>query len=168
MKNFYFVRHALSQDNKRGVFSSTNDCKLAPEGVEQAIAAGKKLKGVGIDLIISSPLLRAVHTAELIAEQIGVDKNHILTTELLAERDLGSLEGTPYPAPKPVHHYPEVESFEDLLERCRAAYEWIKKQGADNVLVVSHGATGRALRKIVDPKSDTAQKLGNAEIEKWL
>ena len=72
MKNFYFVRHALSQDNKRGVFSSTNDCKLAPEGVEQAIAAGKKLKGVGIDLIISSPLLRAVHTAELIAEQIGV------------------------------------------------------------------------------------------------
>lgn len=168
MKGLYFMRHALSEDNKQGVFSSVNDCDLAPEGVEQSKQAGQSLKGKSIDLIVSSPLKRARQTAEVIAEQIGLDKSKILLSDLLIERDLGELEGTPYPAPRPTHTYDTVETFSDLMQRASEAYEWIKSLQAENVLVVSHGATGRAMRKVVLPDSDVGQAIGNAEVQKWL
>lgn len=168
MKSLYFMRHALSEDNKRGVFSSINDCDLAPEGIKQAEEAGRHLKNKSIDMIITSPLKRTRQTAEVVARQLGLDKTKIIDSELLIERDLGELEGTPYPSPRPTHTYDTVETFEDLMRRASDAYQLIKSLGADNVLVVSHGATGRALRKVVLPDSNINDALGNAEIQKWL
>ncbi len=69
----YFVRHGESQNNVEGVFAGQrNDSQLTEKGKKQARAAGKEFqdKRVRIDRIISSPLKRALGTAEIIADII--------------------------------------------------------------------------------------------------
>jgi uncharacterized phosphatase len=170
MKHFYHVRHGLSEMNKLGKVSSSTDTKLTEEGRAQAKKAGISAKDFGIDLVVSSPLSRAYDTATIIADEIGIDKNKVLTSDLLKERPYGDLEGTEYSLLKTlnIEDYAGVESWDDLSARAKKAVEWIKSLEAESVLVVSHGSIGRALRQVIKPDVDVRLKLDNAKIEKWL
>jgi phosphohistidine phosphatase len=68
----YFLRHASAGQRK----SNTKQDEKRPldkEGIEQAKLMGQVLAAMGVDLdvIVSSPLERAIQTASLAAEQIG-------------------------------------------------------------------------------------------------
>ncbi len=63
----YFVRHGLVHNPDRIMYGWLPRFRLAEEGVQQADAAGRYLAGKGATLILSSPLLRAGHTARIIA-----------------------------------------------------------------------------------------------------
>lgn len=151
MKHLYFVRHGLSVMNKKGIFSGRTDTPLAPEGVKQCEEAGREAKALGIDFIVCSPMERARETAALIAQQIGYPVEEIAINELFMERDFGSLEGTLYSTNRDFSRYPDVESDEQILERARKGLEYLRGLDYDNILVVSHGAIGRALRHILEP-----------------
>src|SRR5690606_2527197 len=71
MKKLYFIRHGLSVMNRQGVFSGSIDTPLTDEGRKQAKRAGKLARDFGIDYIVSSPLARALETAQIIAGEIG-------------------------------------------------------------------------------------------------
>lgn len=64
--NIYFIRHGIAEEKVLG--ESDFDRKLSPEGVEKLKTSAKAWKVFirGFDYLISSPLLRAVQTAEVI------------------------------------------------------------------------------------------------------
>lgn len=170
MKHLYFVRHGLSVMNKRGIYSGRTETPLAPEGITQAQEAGKALKGLSIDLIVSSPLERARETAALIAQQIGYPIAEIHLNELFTERNFGVLEGTPYTPDRAIEHHKGVEPDEEILARARKGIDYLKTLRHDNILVVGHGSIGRAMRHILEPSLHFHDMEGikNAEIVQLL
>lgn len=146
MKRLYFIRHGLSEMNVQGVFAGLTNTPLTDEGREQAKEAGKKAKDLKIDHIVCSPLDRAHETARIIAKEIGYPIEDIELNSLLIERDFGSLEGQPWSLDVNVDGFSDVETTGSLLSRARLALDFLESLDYNNVLVVSHGALGRALR----------------------
>ena len=62
MGKLILLRHGKSEWNKKNIFTGWVDIPLAPEGVEEAIAAGKEMAETEIDLIYTSTLVRAMQT----------------------------------------------------------------------------------------------------------
>jgi probable phosphoglycerate mutase len=174
MKHLYFVRHGLSVMNQQGTYSGHTDTPLADEGIEQARAAGQAAKDIKVDVIVSSPLQRAHHTAKLIAEEIGYPLEEIILEDHLIERHHGVLENTPYVPGTPMDGVEGAEQSHEIVARASRALERLRALDYETILVVSHGGFGRALRSHLStahPYSDVSQdkdKLPNATIIKFL
>ena len=174
------VRHGQSHFNVH--FAETRidpgivDPQLTEEGERQAREAGAKLVGCGIRRIIASPYWRTLHTAEIIAEALGLP---VSIEPQVRERysftcDIGSLRGDltqRWPqfdfGNLPERWWPESEESEDALaERCRSFRSArVTGQDWDGLLVVSHwgfirGLTGEAVGNGValrfDPVAEAA------------
>lgn len=154
--------------NLQGVYGGRADTPLADEGRLQAKLAGSSAKHIVFDVIASSPLSRALHTAQIIAKEVGYPEGKIHTSSLLIERDFGSLEGTHYSPDINLDGFSDVESDHALIERAKLAVEWLKSLGGDVVLVVSHGALGRAMRTLFKPDTPFREYIRNAELHEWL
>lgn len=176
MQRIYLIRHGQSKDNAHKIVSGSHETPLSGLGTEQAHAAGRNARALGIDLIVASPLGRAQQTAKIIAEEIGYPSGDILTIPELAERDLGKLEGTSY-ANNPrlngnfpaVEHIQGVEKLEPFYARVQHALRQIvHDKHHHNVLIVCHVNTGRMLRTIAEGKKPFAMygqiKLENGKI----
>lgn len=169
MKKLYFIRHGLSEMNALGLFAGLSETALTKEGKHQARAAGRLAKDLGIDLIVSSPMTRAIGTAEIIAAEINYPLNSIIQNKLFIERDFGALEGQPWSPDLNLDGISDLETDDTLLERARLGLQWLKNQPADNILLVSHGAYGRAMRSVIQAKHFLEQdRLNNAEIQDWI
>jgi broad specificity phosphatase PhoE len=178
MKRLFFVRHGLTNMNVSGHWSGRTEAVLTNEGMTQAINAGKHIKAnlPRIDLIISSPQVRARHTAELIATELGYPLSDIKLSDYLVERSFGDLEGTPGDDFFKHHEYHEidyvlgVETIEQMQIRANVALKYISKMLEDNILIVSHGSFGRAFIRSVNSLPHTQEydgdrlQIGNAEV----
>jgi broad specificity phosphatase PhoE len=90
--NLYFVRHGESEANILHVISNRGSMHgLTEVGREQVEALAAALEGVRFGRLYTSPLLRAVQTAEILSVALGVDYH---TTDALRECDCGVIEGT--------------------------------------------------------------------------
>lgn len=172
MKKLYFIRHGLSELNVQGRYAGHTDSPLVDKGRQQAQKAGRDSSGLDIDLIVSSPLSRALETAQIVAEIIGYPKDNIVIDDRLIERHFGSLENQLYSPDHTEEHRHQcgAETSEDLISRARDFLDWLEVQDAENVLLVSHGSTGRALRSLIkkDFPFSHPHHLGNAELYEWL
>lgn len=170
MKHLYFVRHGLSVMNKQGVFSGRTETPLTVEGEQQCTQAGQSLRDAGIDLIVASPIRRAYDSARLIAEQLGIEPDDIIVNELFIERDFGPLEGAPYTTHADLDRTEGVEHSTKLITRVAEGLEFLESLDADTILVVSHGAVGRALRSLVQPDTPFhgSDKFNNGEVVQLL
>ena len=79
----YVVRHGQTQYNVDKRFQGQIDVPLNDVGKKQVMELSKKLSNINLDLIISSPLLRAVDTAKAIQKNNKVpiiisEKNNLL------------------------------------------------------------------------------------------
>lgn len=92
-RSFLCVRHGVTDWNARGRFQGRTDIPLNDEGIAQALAAARRLQNVALDYIVSSPLIRAVKTAEIIAAASG--KSVSIDADLI-ECDFGSFEDDRY------------------------------------------------------------------------
>ena len=169
MKRLYFIRHGLTHMNVRSVFAGVTETDLTDEGREGALKAGKDNKNVPVDLIITSPLRRAHDTAKLFANGAGLPESIIQTNDLLLERNFGSLENTPWSRElsSQLHNdnLPEgVETWDSLVNRAQQLLDYIDKLPVDNVLLVGHGAIGRAIRSILVPEADIHAGIPNAKL----
>lgn len=155
--------------NVSGHFAGSTNTPLTELGRQQARDASKIAKDLNIDLIVSSPSSRALETAQIIAQAIGYPVDAIRTSNLLMEQDYGKLEGKPW---GPGLDFDEhgVEPMHKVVDRAELALKWINSHEADNILVASHGAFGRALRSLVNSKYtlDHHEGLNNAEIVSWI
>lgn len=175
MKKLYFVRHGESEFTAKGIIAGTSETPLSAKGRVQAKQAGEQAKSLNIDYILSSPQSRALETANIIAKEIGYPIEKIHVNKLFVERDYGALEGMPWRPDMDLDGVANIEPLETILERAKVAVDLIKNIDADNILVVAHGAIGRAIRHIFFPdmpfsnRSSTTQfKLQNGEIVQWL
>lgn len=153
---------------------------LTPKGREQARRAGQKTreKGLVFDVIISSPLSRALDTAKIVASEIDYPHNQIILSDQFIERDFGKLEGrrdlvagTKYFMDESaIDPYDGVEKLLDLQRRMDDFLEYLHSLPEDTVLVVGHGGSGRALRRAIlqEPLSRRGKSLGNAELVRFI
>ena len=82
----YLIRHGQCESNVIGRFNYVNE-DINEVGIKQAEDLREKIKDIDYDIIISSPLLRALHTAEI----INVNNKEIITDDRLQETDDRSL-----------------------------------------------------------------------------
>jgi len=166
MKHIYLTRHGHSVLNELGLFAGHTETQLTDTGKNQAQKAGKKLVNKQIDLIIASPMIRTRQTAEIIADVIKYDKHKILYSDLLKERFYGELEGKTY-----IPHLskgPQTEDNKSIIERAKQFIDDLSKMDYSNVLIVTHGATGRAIIHNFNPKTSFGEvkRLKNAKVIK--
>ena len=180
MKRLYFIRHGESTFNANHAWAGSSDMPLTPKGREQAKKAGQEAREQGLvfDVIISSPLERAHHTAKLVANEIDYPHDKIILSDQFVERDFGRLEGrkdlvagTKYFIDESaIDPYDGVEKLTDLQRRMNEFLEYLHSLPHDNILVVGHGGSGRALRRAIkeEPLSKRGKSLGNAELERFI
>ena len=67
------VRHGQSDWNLKNLFTGWKDPDLTEKGVEEARAAGRRLKALGLtfDIAFTSELIRAQNTCKLLLEELG-------------------------------------------------------------------------------------------------
>jgi broad specificity phosphatase PhoE len=84
------IRHGESEGNASGVIQGRMDFGLSPTGVLQARATATYLATLEVDRVVTSPLRRAVATADTIAGPLGHGVVHM--PELM-EYDIGEASG---------------------------------------------------------------------------
>jgi isoleucyl-tRNA synthetase len=174
---YILVRHGESEsnsDNRRISCKKENKDPLTENGKKKALVSGKKLTGEKIDLIIASPFMRTKETAEIIAGEIGFDKNKIIYDDKLGEISCGEHNGESWNDYRFDKKEDGVESLEDVRFRMmQFMYETDKKYEGQNILIVSHraplnmvrfGADGLSSKDIL--KSHHNALFDNAEIVK--
>jgi broad specificity phosphatase PhoE len=143
------LRHGQTPLSVQKRYAGVSDVPLTEIGVDQAAAAAKRLASAGIGAIVSSPLQRAVRTAEEVAAVTGVP---VVTDEGLRETDFGAWEGLTFaevrerwPAEMtswladPAVAPPGGESFVEVNTRVtEALHRVLTSQARQNVLIVSH------------------------------
>lgn len=92
----YVIRHGQTDGNKLRVFQGQIDTPLNETGREQVLETCKNLVKLGInfDVLISSPLSRAVETASII-KSFFPSKKEIIIEPDATERSFGDAEGIP-------------------------------------------------------------------------
>jgi len=175
MKKLYFARHGESEANQKKLFAGTWDTPLTELGRSQAKNEGEQAQQLKIDLIVSSTLVRAHETAEIIAQEIDYPKDKILTSELMRERNYGELQQKPYSAADGAdfEEVAGIETSQQLLERGVVAVNFLQSLPADNILVVGHGTFGRVLRDQILKQRNAIEvpiedELPNAQIIEWI
>ncbi len=70
---FYIMRHGIAVSRGSAGFSDDAKRPLTPEGKEKMrdISSGLKRMGFDVDWIVTSPLVRAAQTADIVAESLG-------------------------------------------------------------------------------------------------
>jgi broad specificity phosphatase PhoE len=87
----HFAHHGESEANLLHEHSNRGfKHPLTAQGRTQAVALAEALEGTRVERIYSSPLMRAVQTAEILSEALGVPYE---TLDALREYDCGILEG---------------------------------------------------------------------------
>lgn len=156
----YIIRHGETQWNKEKRFQGQTDIPLADKGIELAKKTAIGMKDIHLDYIISSPLTRAIQTAQLVAGNRGIS---IQTDERIQEISFGDWEGkssapggeipdeylkTFYTTPLKCQRPPHGETFQDVCARTKSFMEELmrKSQYEDaSILISTHGAASRCL-----------------------
>jgi len=139
----YLIRHGQTDWNLVGRFQGREDIALNEKGIHQATECGEALKDELYAAVITSPLMRARKTAEIIAEKNGVKQ--VIIDEGITERDFSKVSGmTPkerevfYASGEP----DDKEPWEVLKQRMFTCIrKYAKQYHNENIIMVSHGAS---------------------------
>ncbi len=150
--NKYFVmRHGGAENNELNICSSGEVAmkhQLTKQGRADVEKTALTLKKEGITKIISSPYLRNVQTAEIVANTIGFDKSKIETDERLREVDFGEFEGKSLVGYHPFfkeeggqRELPQRAEYLDSVQKRMLSfiYDLEKNHKNEKILFVSHG-----------------------------
>ena len=141
------MRHGESEANVKKVHAGQkDDTPLTEKGIEEAKQAAKKARddNLHLDRILSSPLQRARLTAEIMAEEYGLDVEIVAG---LTEYDMGLASGLPIegtPNDYKVNN-PEAEDVSEFQNRVLNIVNELRKSD-QNILIVTHGGVGRIIR----------------------
>ncbi len=165
MTRLYLVRHGETFDNAAQILQGQVPGELNPTGISQAETVREKMKDETIDAFVSSDLRRSIQTCEIIAEP---HHKNVETTELLRERDWGSMTGKFIPSlPKDPKDWPsDVETIPHLKARARNFLTWIKVTFPDKtVLAVGHGIVNKAIQSVYFNKPmNEIPRMNNADV----
>ena len=140
----YVIRHGETQWNKENRLMGKYDVALNLNGIRQAYKLEQTLSDIQLDLIISSPLIRAASTSKIINKNRQIP---FIYDQRLEERNFGELRGLDptklnyreywdYYRNKPMLYGEDMKTF---FSRVYSALdEIVSKYGDMNVLLVVH------------------------------
>ncbi len=158
----FVARHGQNEDNANGILNGHRDLPLTDIGREQARELGEGILAAGLkfDKVYTSPLSRALETAQIVSNILGIPTKPAVLENLI-ERDFGSMTG------KPIEKIEELcgpdilktdmityflnpegaEAFPDLMRRAAGVVEEIRdvQPIGSKVLVVGHGDLGKMM-----------------------
>tara|TARA_B100000929_G_scaffold123566_1_gene97821 strand:- start:30 stop:647 length:618 start_codon:yes stop_codon:yes gene_type:complete len=168
-----FLRHGQAENNvKRILAGRTDGVHLTKTGIEQAERIAKYLNPLDISAIYSSPIERAKHTAEIVAENNSMDYQ---LDDRLTEIDMGKFTLMNYDDmfakhgnvflkfyqndPAIAEH--RVETFPNVRKRVLDIVDYVvKKHGNQNVVLVTHMDPIKSILSVVmDLKPKTLFEL---------
>lgn len=167
MKNLYLVRHG-TPDFKDGIklCIGRTDIDIGEQGILEAINLREffkdKLRNGEIEKIFSSPLVRCLHTAELIAGENSVRNKEIFTDDGLMEIYMGCWEGVPLKdIKKELGDEPyDGEKRVDALKRFeKSLREIMNKTDGDAICVAHAGVNCVFLASIMGENLRTSRSL---------
>jgi len=143
------LRHGQTPMSVQKRYAGRTDAPLTEVGVQQAAAAAKRLASAGLGVIVTSPLLRTVQTAQAVAAVTGAA---VVTDDGFRETDFGAWEGLTFAEvrerwPAEISAWladPDVappggESFTDVSARVTEALDRVlAARAGQTVLIVSH------------------------------
>ena len=166
MTTLILVRHGESEWNRAGRIQGQVNSPLTDLGINQAKAIRDHLSGILLNQeleIYTSPLERAIQTAEIIAQGIDHPSSKIIIDERLNDFSLGEISGT-FGWDKVAELFPEQaqlrlqdpmrfhpsggESGAEFEARLRSLLEDLMDDGTLK-LMVSHGIVNKFIRGIL-------------------
>ncbi len=171
----YLSRHGETDVNTMDRVCGLTEAMLTEKGKSQAASLGERVKGLGIDVIISSPMKRARETSAIVSEICSAP---IVVDDRLIEQNYGIYEGVDryhegFLTNKRMFafRYPGGESMMQVAYRTYSFIEDVKeKYAGKNVLVICHGGVCRVLRTyFVDMTNDEFfhYAMENAGLEEY-
>lgn len=175
MKKIYFVRHGESEGNS-GPIRQGPDSPLTAKGKKQATFIANRSKNLPVEVVISSTMLRAKETADIIVSAIS---KPLEMSELFIERrrakeevgkpkdDVAAIEAGKQIRANfhiPGFRFSDEENFEDLKSRVKEALEFLKERQEENILVVTHGFFMRVVMAYVT----LGDELTGAQCEQFV
>ena len=170
----YLVRHGQCESNVMGRYNFVNE-DMNEVGIKQAEDLREKIKYIDYDVIISSPLVRALHTAEI----INANRKDIITDDRLQERKHGSLEGKScslIDREEQWNYYSKTkfgtsEMVTELCSRVKEFIDELKTKDYKSVLIVTHSGVSKAFYVYFNgiPEDGRLLDLGlkNTEIKEY-
>ena len=163
------LRHGQTDWNVDMRLQGISDIPLNERGRMQAKNSAPKVALGNWDLVLTSPLSRAVETAEIVSTMItGADFE---VHELLLERSFGVAEGLTYEQWREqfgsLQHAEGAESIEDLTIRVEEMLQYlVNTYPGKRILAVSHGAF---IRRVINVVSNgelphEGDRFGNASL----
>ena len=154
----YIIRHGQTEMNQAHALQGRSDQPLNENGIRQAQEAAKGFGSLRFDRVYSSPLGRAIQTAEIVAPGVP-----IVVDDRLIEMDYGPYEGvdlTDMPAElieffRDFVHNPAPEGMEQLssvVKRTGAFIEEIKDLPG-NTLISTHAIAMKGILEYLTPDS---------------
>lgn len=147
-----FMRHGQAENNVSRILVGRHiEAHLTEQGKEQVADAAKHLKSIPIDKVYVSPVIRAVETAKIVCETLGMDYE---IDERLYEIELGKLVGMNYEEVTtkygdlfmrfymerdPVLEQFGVEAFASVKQRVKSFLDdALRRHEESNILTVTH------------------------------
>ena len=149
MTEIILVRHGETEWNVAEVFRGRIDVELNEAGIRQAELLAEYLSDMKIDAVYSSPLKRALKTAEMIASYHKLD---VEVAQGLIDFDFGEWQGLPHKEVKDKYKelyaqwvknphkvkMPAGESLDEVRERAVRVVNSVIAKYEGTVVLVSH------------------------------
>lgn len=169
--NIYVLRHGTTQWNLDHKIQGATDIPLHPIGREEARQIRRKVQDLTFEVILTSPMARALETAQIIRQN---DQIPLVVESRLQEVSFGDWEGSTWDEVQqrfsflmeniPSNGYidpPNGESFEDAAKRICPLVKSLLKERKD-CLLITHKAVIRFLVYCITKK--TPAKTGGLDI----
>lgn len=140
MLEIYFVRHGESAGNKENRFRGRYDFPLNENGIRQAESLRDTLREIQFDAIYSSPLSRALKTAETLAN----DRITVTIDPGFINISLGEWENTPKDVVK--------QKFPELWQLWLTEPEKLSFPGMETLAQVQQRSYGRMMELVQQHK----------------
>lgn len=169
----YIVRHGQVPHNAVKKYCGCDE-DLNEVGIKQAEELKDKIKNIEYDIIISSPLLRAKHTAEI----INSNNKNIIIDDRLHERRCGDLSDKPlactdrneYWNYNTTIQYGTSENIKEFIEKIYNFLDELRTKDYESVLVVAHSGVSKAFSCYFEGIKDGKflnRGLKNCEIKEY-
>lgn len=169
----YIVRHGEVNHNLYKIYSNKNE-DLNETGINQALLLKEQIKNIEYDIIISSPLLRTIHTSQI----INFKNKEIIIDERLEERNPGSLSGKSLEITNREEYwnyytdiqYGTSENIQVFFNRVYSFLDELKTKNYKSVLIVAHSGVSKVFNGYFEGIQDGKflnRGLKNCEIKEY-
>ncbi|WP_101758656.1 histidine phosphatase family protein [Oceanicoccus sp. KOV_DT_Chl] len=153
-KKIVFLRHGSTKYNVEKRWMGSIDLPLNKIGKLEVEKVANKLEKLTIDVIYSSPLIRALETANILRSNFPKNID-LVVLDGLAERSYGELEGKEKNKQDRsiLNEISSVESKKIFMERVNSSFLKIDRE---NALVISHSAVFTAIQELYPNEINSA------------